>query len=175
MPAGLATPRLVFIVGLVLIFGTGFIVNPNLDLTDGASPPQGARGGSSAPRGYAREVVVDPKTGVVSSVPVISEQARQQKGGLAQQDLQELRRQKEERIAEAKRIRRERKRLYKQQQDELDELQGKNRKSISSEEYFSSKNDMVQQAEYSMLDQPKERPMQKQEVQEQSKDAEEMK
>ena len=125
------------------------MLNSDVDVMDGAAAGTKPPGGN-----YQRQVVVDPKTGGVSAVPVISDAARAQSGGLLKQDPDELRRQKEERITEAKRIRRERRRLEKQKQDELDQIEGTHKKRISSEEYFSSKNDMIQQTKHNIVADP---------------------
>lgn len=75
--------------------------------------------------------------------PMISEAARNQSGGFAKQDPQELKKQKEERIAEAKRRRREKKRM--EMKEFKEEMAAITDRSISSEEFFDSKDEMAAQ------------------------------
>lgn len=89
MPAGLTHTRLVVIFGFAIIIATNMMLSPDVDVMDGAAIPKNA----PAPGGsYQQQIVVDPKTGAVSSVAMISEQARSQQGGLLKQDSEELRR-----------------------------------------------------------------------------------
>ena len=73
MPAGLTHTRLVVLFGFVIFIATNMILGRDVDVMDGAAMPKNAKppGGS-----YQQQIVVDPKTGDVAAVPVISEAAR---------------------------------------------------------------------------------------------------
>ena len=68
-----------------------------------------------------------------------------------------MRKEKDQRVAEAKEIRKERRRLYRQQSKEYQKLDGTSdsslqaRPTISSEEYLSSQSALVQQTKYNII------------------------
>lgn len=74
MPAGLTHTRLVIIFGFVIIIGGNMIMGRDVDVMDGAAVPKSA---AKPPGGhYQQQIVVDPKTGDVAAVPIISDAAR---------------------------------------------------------------------------------------------------
>lgn len=89
MPSGLTHTRIVVIFGFFLLISTNMMLGKGVDVTQGVAIPKSAMnpGGN-----YQKEITVDAKTGEVSTVPIISEQARQQSGGTLKQDPEELRR-----------------------------------------------------------------------------------
>jgi hypothetical protein len=137
MPIGMTPMRWIVLVGFGIIFVSGAVFGkgPKDEFNERVSlvPP-------SPPERY-KMVPTKTESGDVIMQPLISEAARQQSGAITKQDPEELRRQKEERIAEAKRLRRERKRLQKLEEEE--QLTALRNRSISSEEFFDSKDEMA--------------------------------
>ena len=114
------------------------------------------------PDRYKMVPTVDPKSGEVSMQPMISEAAKNQSGGALKQDPEKLKREKDERIAEAKRRRREKKRLQKLEEQEEYERSLMQSRSISSEEFFESKDEMAEQYKQLIKQEPESKPKKEQ-------------